>query len=220
VSSSIPDVLVPALYAAIAPVHDLLAQRVAARARTVALRALAVADGEQVVELAPGTGLAFHRLVGANPSGWTLGIDRSRAMMRRARRRVARRPADAFCLRHGDARHLPVMSQTVDAVYAGYLLDQLSASARRQVLGEAFRALRPGGRMVLQHMTAPQTRAARGWALLARGLPVLLGGSQPTCAAAEARATGFVAVRRTYVEQAGFPSEVLYAERPALPSFP
>ena len=87
---STPDVLIPLLYTVIAPVHDVLAKRVATRARHIALSWLVVQDGECVLELAPGTGLAFHRLVQANPSGQTLGLDRSSAMLRRARRQIGR----------------------------------------------------------------------------------------------------------------------------------
>lgn len=210
--SRLPDALVPWLYAIIAPVHDGLARRVAADARDVALRWLAVADGTCVVELAPGTGLAFQRIVNANPSGFTLGLDRSAAMLKRARCRMARRSA-GWRLRVGDARRVPVPSATVDAVYAGYLFDQWRPPIRRDVLREVCRILRPGGRLVLQHMTLPQSAAARGWACVARTAPLLLGRCQPIALVPDLRATGFTRLRRRYIEQNGFPSEVVYAER-------
>lgn len=202
------------LYAVLAPVHDVLAQRVAVRARRLALTWLAARTGERVVELAPGTGLAFVRLVHANPSGHTFGIDRSPAMLRRARRRLRGAPA-AWTLCVGDARHLPVAAGTVDALYAGYLLDQFPHSDRRRTLQEARRVLRPGGRLVLQHMTHPQSAGARTWSALAHTVPWLLGRSQPLCVAPDLHACGFTGIRRTYVEEVGFPSEVVYAERPS-----
>ena len=208
-----PDVVtVSRLYAVLAPVHDLLAQRVAVRARRLALAWLSVRDGERVVELAPGTGLAFVRLVQANPSGHTLGIDRAPAMLRRARRRLRGVPL-VWTLRVGDARQVSAPAGSVDALYAGYLLDQFARDDRRRILMEIRRLLRPGGRLVLQHMTRPQSAAARTWGALAHRVPWLLGRSQPLCVRPDLHACGFTGLRRTYVEEAGFPSEVVYAER-------
>ena len=96
-----PDAVVPT-YTRIALLHDVHALLCESDAREQALRWAAVQNGETVLEVGVGTGLALQPLVEANPDGWTLGIDRTPAMMRRARRRLAEAPPTAFALRNAD----------------------------------------------------------------------------------------------------------------------
>lgn len=205
---------VPRTYARLAPMYDLLVPHVASRARQLALSWIDVRDGERVLDVGVGTGLAFRALIRHNPSGWTLGVDRSPAMLRRARQRASTVRSSSFALRVDDARRLRVPAASFDAAYSGYVLDQLPERLLRTVLRELRRVLRPGGRLVLQHMTTPAGPLERAWTWPERIVPGLLGGSRPLAVTPFVRDAGFVGLRRRTVVQHVFPTEVVYAEVP------
>src|SRR5437868_4592101 len=84
----IPQEAIPSVYARVAWIYDVWAALTETRARRACLVRAAVRDGETVLEVAVGTGLAFRELVCANPSGRTEGIDLTEAMLARALRKV------------------------------------------------------------------------------------------------------------------------------------
>jgi SAM-dependent methyltransferase len=106
---------VPAVYARIARIYDLWAALTETRARRACLERAAVRDGESVLEVAVGTGLAFRELVRANPSGLTEGVDLTEAMLARARHKVAGLPG-RHRLQVGDARHLEFPDASFDVL--------------------------------------------------------------------------------------------------------
>ena len=60
---------VPGTYRRIASIYDAWAWLTESRARERCLSMAALRDGESVLEVAVGTGLAFERILRANPSG-------------------------------------------------------------------------------------------------------------------------------------------------------
>ena len=208
-----PDAVVPT-YTRIAPLHDVHALLCESDARALALRWAAVQNGETVLELGVGTGLAFQPLVEANPDGWTLGIDRTPAMVRRARRRLAEAPPTAFVLREADLYTLRLPPAHFDVIISMYVLDLLPAHDFVELLTRWREALRPGGRLVLAGMTPGWTWVHRPWMLLPRLHPALFGGCRPVALRPYLRAAGFVDVQRQRISQRTFPSEVLRAYRP------
>lgn len=209
----LPKEKVRATYTWIAPVHDLLAVVVEAEARRLGLAWAGVRDGEDVLEVAVGTGLSFAEVVRQNPRGRNEGIDLTPSMLARAERR-ARRTGGAYRLRPGDAYALDFADDTFDLVLNSYMFDLLPAADFVPVLREFRRVLKPGGRLVQMNMT----RAARWYNHLWNGLyrlyPPLLGGCRGVETAPALAAAGYVNVRRRYVSQWTFPSEVVYGERP------
>ncbi len=201
-------------YTWIAPFHDLLAVLVEARARRLGLTWAAVEDGERVLEVAVGTGLSFQRLLAANPSGWTDGIDLTPAMLRRARRRAARAPTERYRLALGDAQALAFPDDTFDLVINSYMFDLLPVTDFVTILRQYRRVLRPGGRLVMMNMTPGERWIQNAWEALYRLYPPLLGGCRGVRAAPFVHEAGFIRVRRAFVSQWTFPSEVIYAEKP------
>jgi ubiquinone/menaquinone biosynthesis C-methylase UbiE len=103
-----------------------------------------------VLEVATGSGEMFRRLVRANASGSTIGVDLSPNMAARTQR-VARRKfpkAESHC-QAVDARHMPFRSETFDAIFCCYLLELLSGDDIVRTLGEFRRVLRERGRLTL-----------------------------------------------------------------------
>src|SRR5436309_886425 len=121
---------------------DVVEQRRAVRA------ALALRYGEKVLDIGSGAGLLAHELaaeVGA--AGSVDGIDPSESMLALARRR--RPPDGAAELRFvaGDACALPFPEGSFDAAVATQVYEYVQDMPA--ALGEAFRVLRPGGRLLV-----------------------------------------------------------------------
>ena len=112
--------------------------------------------GDQVLDLGCGSGGATRvaaRVVG--DEGMVIGIDISPECIAEA---TARTPSDAPVLyRRGDIARLPsVPDRTFSCVIASMVLDQVDDLA--PLLGEAYRVLRPGGRLVASVMSFDHLR--------------------------------------------------------------
>lgn len=120
------------------------------KAHKAALEISGIRDGMRVLEVATGSGEMFRRLVNANPSGETIGLDLSPNMAARTQR-VARRKfpsANANC-QAVDARHIPFRDETFDALVCCYLLELLSSEDIGLALREFRRVLKRRGTFTL-----------------------------------------------------------------------
>lgn len=195
-------------YARLAPVYDLWAWLTETKARHRCLELAAIRDGEEVLEVAVGTGLAFERILAANPSGRNEGVDLSRAMLARAQKKAARSGLANFHLRVGDARSLDFPDDSFDVVVNNYMVDLLPQDQFTGVLKEFHRVLRPGGRLALVNM-----RKSFRWyqGLWDRINPALLGGCRGVSLVPLLEDAGFRLMAREFVSQLTFPSEVVCA---------
>ena len=66
---------VPDVYTRVAPLYDFWGWLTERDARQRCLQLASIRDGEDVLEVAVGTGLAFVKILEANPSGHNEGID-------------------------------------------------------------------------------------------------------------------------------------------------
>jgi ubiquinone/menaquinone biosynthesis C-methylase UbiE len=205
------------LYRKIAPFYDLWARLTETRARDRCLELAAIRDGEAVLEVAVGTGLAFERILEANPSGRNEGIDLTDAMLERARRRAEATGAGNYRLRRGDARALDYGDAEFDVVINNYLFDLLPEAEFDVVLREFRRVLRPGGRLVLVNMTRGPRWYHGVWERIYRINPAWLGGCRGVELAPAIAACGFVGIRRETLSQMSFPSEIVRATAPEGP---
>jgi ubiquinone/menaquinone biosynthesis C-methylase UbiE len=133
-----------------------------APAQDALLHRAALAPGEQVLDVACGTGLvtfAAARAVGA--TGSVLGVDLSERMVEVARHRALALGLDQACFARMDAERLELPDASVDVALCAlglmYLPDPEAA------LAELRRVLRPGGRLVA---AVWGERARCGWAAL------------------------------------------------------
>lgn len=208
----VPQTEIPNVYGRIARVYDVWARLTERKARNACLEAAKVRDGEHVLEVAVGTGLAFRELVRANPSGVTEGIDLTDPMLARARAKVAKLPGQ-HRLRVGDAHALDFADGTFDLLVNNYMFDLLPEADFAPVLTEFHRVLKPGGRLVLVNMAHGASFGTRLWELVYRASPALLGGCRGVSLMPHLEAAGFRDVARSYLSELGFPSEVINARR-------
>lgn len=197
------------VYTVLAPVYDLWAFATEGRARRRALEVAAIADGESVLEVAVGTGLAFEEIVRANPSGRNEGIDLTPAMLARARRRLERAQTNGrWNLAIGDAFSLPFEDATFDLVHNAYMFDLLPEPDFDRLLREMRRVLRPGGRLVVLDMATAEHWYHRLPEMICR-----IGGCRGVALVPYVERAGFTNVRCEHVVQLGFPSEIIHALR-------
>src|SRR5689334_9717600 len=120
------------------------------RAHRCALGASGLRDGMKVLEVATGSGEMFRRLVRANGSGITVGLDLSPNMAARTQRAARRKfPQASTHCQAVDARHMPFRSETFDAIFCCYLLELLSAEDIQLTLSEFRRILRDRGHLTM-----------------------------------------------------------------------
>ena len=111
----------------------------------------AIADlspGETVLDLGSGGGFdCFLAAREVGPSGSVIGVDMTPEMVSRARRNAAENDAANVEFRLGEIEHLPVADETVDVIISNCVVNL--SPAKERVFAEAYRALRPGGRLAI-----------------------------------------------------------------------
>jgi ubiquinone/menaquinone biosynthesis C-methylase UbiE len=99
--------------------------------------------GAQVVEVGCGTGVLTRAIAGREQVDSVVGVDVAASLLDRARRLAADRPAVRFV--QADARELPFADASFDVAVFDSTLSHVPEPER--ALAEAFRVLRPGGRL-------------------------------------------------------------------------
>ena len=193
----------------IAPIYDLFGVLMESKARQRALHIAGIQNGEKVLEVALGTGLNFVEILRRNPNGWVDGIDVSKRMVEKAKRRIYKTGQTNYTLHLCDCRHLPFDDETFDVIMNQYLLDILPVEDFVPILLEFKRVLKRGGRVVLVNMTKGEKPLNHIYEGIYRLKPPLLAGCRGVLAEPFLQKTGFGELKREFVSQLGFPSEVV-----------
>lgn len=104
--------------------------------------------GEVVVDLGAGAGFdCFLAARQVGPSGRAIGVDMTHEMRNKARENAAKLGLANVEFRLGEIEHLPIADNTADVVISNCVIN-LSPD-KPQVLREAFRVLKSGGRIAV-----------------------------------------------------------------------
>lgn len=119
-----------------------------------------IPPGSRVLDLCTGTGeLVLKMLPRLGPSGHVVGLDFASNMLAIAANKTRARVqptqgSPAYLL--GDATALPFPADTFDCLTNGFAMRNMLPGADR-VLGEMWRVLRPGGRVIILDMCRPRS---------------------------------------------------------------
>ncbi len=155
---------------------------------------LTLTRGETVLDLGSGAGIdCFLAAQRVGSRGRAIGVDMTPEMLARARENARRGGYRNVEFRLGEIEHLPVADRSVDVVLSNCVINL--APDKDAVYREAYRVLRPGGRLAVADILAVRPIPARERADRTRWTSCTAGALEPDKVRQLLRKAGFRNVR-------------------------
>ena len=207
----IPQNEIGHVYDKLAGIYDIWALLTESRARKCAIELAKIENGINVLEVAVGTGIAFHEIVNRNANGKNAGIDISQGMLKKAEKRLKDLSEAHYTLSIGSAFNLPIEDGSTDVLMNNYMFDLMSEEDMDRTLVEFKRVLKESGRLVLVNMTQGERLGSSIYSHIYNISPKTMGGCRGVTMSDRLIKHGFKVVTREYYQQMLFPSEVILA---------
>ncbi len=207
----VPQSEIGRVYDEIASVYNMWGRLTETKARSRALELAEIQDGQHILEVAVGTGLAFYEIVRRNPHGQNLGIDLSKGMLEKAKQRLQMLGDANYSLRVETAFHIQEEDESMDTLVNNYMFDLIPFEAMGRILAEFKRVLKKGGKLILVNMTEGERWGSRVYDRIYNWSPKLMGGCRGVMLRDTLHQHGFKVETREYHQQLLFPSEVIRA---------
>lgn len=200
-----------AVYDRLAPIYDIWGNLTESQARSRAIELAKIQDGQSILEVAVGTGLAFYEIVKRNPNGINRGIDLSQGMLEKAKKRVSQILEAKYTLNLGTAFDLTNENESIDILMNNYMFDLIPFEDMDKILREFKRVLKKDGKLILVNMTEGERFGSKIYDFIYNISPKTMGGCRGVNLADRLKKHGFKVGVREYYQQMLFPSEVILA---------
>ncbi len=198
-------------YSQVAWTYNLWSRLTESKAAEKVFELAEIQNGENILEVAVGTGIVFEEIVKCNRDGKNVGIDISPSMLAKAVKKL--KTSNHNYLNSGNAFALPFKNNQFDLVINNYMLDLLPEEKFEAILLEFKRVLKNPGRVVITNMAYGKYWFNKFWERLPKASPSILTGCRPVSLEGYLKKAAFSNIQVVSVSQNTFPSQVLKAER-------
>ena len=204
---------IPAVYDSLSKTYDIWGKLAETRVRNRAIELADITDGQNILEVAVGTGLGFYEIVRRNPNGTNIGVDISTGMLKKAIKRLGKLPQANYELKVESAFNLEAADNYFDLLMNSYMFDLVSFDEMDSILDEFRRVLKENGKLIVVNMTEGKTLCSGIYNLISRISPKSFGGCRAVKLSDKLKRHGFEIRTREYHQQLCFPSEVILARK-------
>lgn len=195
-------------YSKVAWFYNLWSKLTESKAADKVIELAEIKDGEQIIEIACGTGLVFREILKRNPNGKNQGIDLSIDMLSKAKKLMSKEQFQNYELRQGDVLNLQIPDQSFDKLINNFMIDLMPEDKFDDILSEFHRILKPNGIAVISVFSNGQKKVNKFWVWLAKYFPKLLTDCRPVEIRNNLIRVGFEIDKEIEISQNTFPSKV------------